>query len=167
MDEIRLPTGRAKPEPHQPENWELAAGQWQLVRRPAGSRAHQILSAALYTGTSLLESTSDSVLHSLLQQHPASASLAVLRPRNLEFYKKQKMFGGSQPRAVFEHGGYTYDLSVTDPIWKPQVLQLGAGRHPAEQLLGRNQPYLTVSLSEPFKGQCYKLVAAVFALPRG
>jgi hypothetical protein len=56
-----------------------------------------------------------------------------------------------------------YDLAVTDPVWLDQLKLLPAGIYPNALFFKGKLPrtLLTVSLSEPFEGFHYKLVAGV------
>ena len=54
-----------------------------------------------------------------------------------------------------------YRLVVTDPVIESRYMQMDIGRYPLED----SENYLTVSMSEPFDGFCYKLVAAIITVP--
>jgi hypothetical protein len=58
-------------------------------------------------------------------------------------------------------------LAVTDPKWLDLLNLMPAGIYPHALLCGGKQPktYLCISLSEPFEGFHYKLVAGVVCLP--
>jgi hypothetical protein len=58
-------------------------------------------------------------------------------------------------------------LPVTDPAWLDQLNLLPEGIHPHSLLCAGNcsQTYFTASLSEPFEGFHYKLIAGVIVLP--
>jgi hypothetical protein len=64
-------------------------------------------------------------------------------------------------------GRVRYDLAVTDPAWLKLMNQLPAGIYPHTLLSGGKpaKTFLTISLSEPFEGFHYKLVAGVVCLP--
>ena len=59
------------------------------------------------------------------------------------------------------------DLPVTDPKWLDLLNLLPAGIHPHALLSGckPSKTFLAISLSEPFEGFQYKLVAGVVCLP--
>jgi hypothetical protein len=78
--------------------------------------------------------------------------------------------GRRRNRALFrlgKTGRIRYDLAVTDPKWIDMLNLLPAGIYPHALLSGGkpSRPYLTISLSEPFEGFHYKLVAGVVTLP--
>jgi hypothetical protein len=58
-------------------------------------------------------------------------------------------------RASFRYRGVAYNLKVTDPTYVNNYLVRGDG------LYQLGDCYLTVSLTEPFLGFCYKVIAAV------
>jgi hypothetical protein len=58
-------------------------------------------------------------------------------------------------RTRFEHKGTPYDLKVTDPVCEEKFRLKGLGKY----RLGES--FLTVSLSEEFQGNLYKLAAAI------
>ncbi|MEV6231220.1 hypothetical protein AB0L88_25515 [Saccharopolyspora shandongensis] len=58
-------------------------------------------------------------------------------------------------RAHFQYGGLDYAVKVTDPVCEEKFRARGLG----EYWLGES--FLTVSLSEEFQGNLYKLVAAI------
>lgn len=90
-----------------------------------------------------------------LQRH----SLRFLKTDNLELsvLVPGQAFGSSKRRvqARFTHGNVDYALWVTDPVFERMYLAKADGNY----MLGES--FLTVSLGEPFNGDCYKLVAAI------
>ena len=52
-------------------------------------------------------------------------------------------------------------MAVTDPVIEERYIQMKRGDYPVEGY----RPFLTVSISEPFEGFCYKLIAAVILQP--
>lgn len=63
-------------------------------------------------------------------------------------------------RGAFTHLGVGYNLSVTDPVYESVCV----GKGPKTYEVG--ECFVTVSLGEPFKGDCYKLIAAIIE-PQG
>ena len=96
----------------------------------------------------LLEST-DSVSGSLRLIHVDGLDLKVFNPG--------EAFGNSKRRVQgrFTHAGEEYKLRVTDPTAESAFLAKQDGTYEIGEC------YLTISLGEPFKGSCYKLIAAV------
>jgi hypothetical protein len=75
----------------------------------------------------------------------------------LRIFSPGEAFGDSERRiqAWFHFDGNDYGLMVTDLIIRRKYLSQEDG----DYQLGEG--YLTVSIGEPYKGNCYKLVAAV------
>ena len=66
------------------------------------------------------------------------------------------MFEGHSPSE-----GYGIALAVTDPVIEGRYISVKPGDYPVEG----SRTYLTVSISEPFEGFCYKLIAAIILDP--
>ncbi|MGO9312156.1 MAG: dual OB domain-containing protein [Syntrophobacteraceae bacterium] len=60
----------------------------------------------------------------------------------------------------FTYHRTNYRLAVTDPVIENRYMQMDIGRYPVED----SETYLTVSVSEPFDGFCYKLAAAIITV---
>jgi hypothetical protein len=169
LDVLRIDIASPRPEPHQPENWLISNMPWYLRARPAPRSCLPILRAHIVRGPDLLGNQLDRVRASSFSQTPAQASLALVIPNALEWHITTSMlFGRRQTRARFVLGSVLYDLSVTDPVWEQHLRSLSLGVHP---ITSARKPadvkvLLTVSLGEPFGGDCYKLVAAVIVVPR-
>ena len=85
-----------------------------------------------------------------LRLHGLESSFTLVKARVPEFQWGRKW---SQRRAAFDHCGITYNLVMTFED-SPQVGQ------------SHSNWYFTVSLGEPFHGNCYILVAAAIEIPR-
>lgn len=86
-----------------------------------------------------------------------STSLALICVNSVALKVERRRFGPDlRLRARFAHGGTIYNLSVTDPLYEAKYTVRPLGTY----TLGRC--YLTISLGEEFKGDAYKLVAAIF-----
>jgi hypothetical protein len=119
-------------------------------------------------GPALFGSASDRENWESLQRVPAKASLALVAPENLQWQIALSHNFVRQTRALFHLQGAFYNLSVTDPVWEQRLRHLPDGQHDlaASGVHADDLVRLTVSLSEPFNGYCYKLVAAVLVLPQ-
>jgi hypothetical protein len=172
LDVLRVPVTEPRPDPHQPENWVIGPGQWRLAGRLTFDEALPYLGAARVAGPTLLGNVGDRVPYAPLEREPAAASLAIVEPEALEWRIATGARGNRQTRARFRLGRASYDLSITDPVLERRLAHLPVGVHPrvAAGISDRSRAFLTVSLGEPFHGDCYKLVAAVVAPasnPRG
>jgi len=87
-------------------------------------------------------------------------SLCLIRVPFLHVRFFKDGYGHVKTRAVFEHEGVSYDLSVTDPAAEA----LASSR--LNQMRVIEDALLCISLTQPFKGFCYKLVASVITRRR-
>jgi hypothetical protein len=127
------------------------------------------LKGHLHDGGPLFGTAGDRVLVAQVRCLSPAYSLALVAPERVTLQKIQRPGGGPQLRAKFYWGEHEYDLAVTDPYCEARVRRLGYGKYPAG-ILGFAEDahlYLTISLSEPLNDHCFKLVAAIFSLPRG
>jgi hypothetical protein len=112
-------------------------------------------------GPQLLGNTGDRVEHALFAATPASASLALIGVKEVTWHVIITPRGKRQIRAHFALADQGYNLAVTDPLWEQQLTQLAPGNTSTTPKV-----MMCVSLSEPFEGFCYKLIAAVIRWPR-
>lgn len=168
LDVVHMELERPRPELHQPENWLLSGQKWQRRAKLSVSDAVRLLEthASRTPGPELLGSRTDRVHVHDLAARVGVASLALVEPAQMEWHITRSMTGSRQTRVVFELGGALYDLSVTDPVWEARLASLPFGLHDlgAAGIKAAARVFLTVSLAEPFHGDCYKLVAAVIVL---
>jgi len=166
LDVLKMRLVGPQPEPHHPENWLMDLGQWERAAHPAMLQVQAILQQSLETGPELLGGTESRIQYKALQRQPAAASLALVRPQDLRWQIEESLESGKRrTRAVFTLADVTYNLPLTDPIRRKRLSGLPEGCHPWED--DDQDVLLTISLSEPLEGDgfCYKLVAAVIALP--
>ena len=78
-----------------------------------------------------------------------NSSLTLVRAVAPEFRWRRKW---GQKRALFDHEATTYDLVMTFENSPP------VGH-------SQSQWYFTISLGEPFHGDCYKLIAGAIEVP--
>jgi hypothetical protein len=127
------------------------------------------LTSHLSKNQTVLQSASDRVYYRKLENSPVPSSIELIKPDDLWWWIRDE-FGKRRNRALFRVGRanrFRYDLAVTDPAWLNQLHLLNPGIYP-NALLSPDKPcktLLTVSLSEPFEGFHYKLVAGVITLP--
>ena len=152
-----------------PEDLYIAEAQWRPVRRFDGPNDLRFLGDYLNKAPSVLQGYGDRVYARKIEGTPAERSLELIHPEDLWWWIREEN-GKRKNRALFRAGHVVrsrYDLAVTDPAWLSQLHLLPAGIHPHALLFAGKPPktLLTVSLSEPFEGFHYKLVAGVVALP--
>jgi hypothetical protein len=165
LDLVQVSVSAHRPALHQPENWVIDGTSWILKFRPIRANLIQLLKNAIVPGPELLHGFSDRILCSDLQHLSGLSSLALVAPDSLELYHQQSFSGRPQARGRFSLGSGAnrtlYDLVITDPVWEPVILQqnMRTIRQTDSKFL------VTVSLSEPFGLNCYKLIAAIILLP--
>jgi hypothetical protein len=161
LDVIDVPLIAHKPSTYQQENWLLdpthywvkqgRVGWDDLPRLASPERPLWVDGHSTYHGRNdrIPLVVADSLTSSLAFIHVDGVELAVFAPGSA--------FGDSKRRvqARFSHAGAAYKLWVTDPAYERRFL----AQPDAQHHLG--ECFLTVSLGEPYKGDCYKLVAAI------
>jgi hypothetical protein len=161
LDVIDVPLLAHQPSSYQQENWLLDPGwcwekvdsaRWDdLATLTAPDGPLWVDGHSTYNGANdrIPLAVADTLRSSLTLIHVDSLQLAVFAPGSA--------FGNSKRRvqAQFSHSGTHYRLWVTDPVYERRYLSQPDGQH----ALG--ECFLTVSLGEPHRGDCYKLVAAI------
>lgn len=92
-----------------------------------------------------------------LTEGSLSSSLLLIRPACLTLTVERGTRGLNKVRARFTYKGEPYWITVTDPVIEALYLPKEVGSYPVDC----PEPYITVSISEPFEGFCYKLAAAL------
>jgi hypothetical protein len=166
LDLITIGVTQPNPSNYQPEDWLINQDPWKLISRPCGAEHGPLLAASLYKDELLLGSRSDRVPKATLDQNPATESLALVAPSVIEWHATTS-FGKKKTRVRFRLGDLWYDLGLTEPKYTNALRQLPDGAHAAEEIGIPKEcsPLLTVSLTPPYKGDCYKVVAAVVVVP--
>ncbi len=166
LDIVTVPLVKARPEPHQPENWTCANRPWRFNKRMSPKDFKSFAKDYIISDGVIFGCTNRCVAFEKLVSTPISKSLMLIKPSDLKWrvtiYRENK-----KPRACFNFGNQSYDLPVTDPVWRSQISNLGLGDHNVEEtgISGESEVLLTLSLGEPFDdGCCYKLVSAIIIL---
>ncbi len=152
-----------------PEDVHVTGKPWRLIRRFDERSDLECLSKHISKRPSVLQGYNDCVSAARVIEVPRERSLELIQPEDLWWWIREDK-GKRRNRAVFRVSNESrvrYDLAVTDPVWLDQLNLLTAGIYP-HALFFKNKPprtLLTMSLSEPFEGFHYKLVAGVVALP--
>jgi hypothetical protein len=151
-----------------PEDVFVTGMPWRPVRRFDESRDAHFLAAYVSKGPAILQGYGDRVYGRKFATTPAEKSLELIHPENLWWWIREEN-GKRKNRAIFRSGHVAracYDLAVTDPVWLEKLRPLSLGIYPHSHFFDGKPPktLLTVSLSEPFEGFHYKLVAGVVNL---
>jgi hypothetical protein len=152
-----------------PEDVYVLGKPWRLAHRFGEPRDLEHLSDHISNGPSVLQGYSDCVSTATVMEAPRERSLELIQPEDLWWWVREEN-GKRRNRALFRanhESRVRFDLSVTDPAWLNQLNLLPSGIYP-HGFFFRGKPlktFLTISLSEPFQGYHYKLVAGVVTLP--
>ncbi|MGD0293184.1 MAG: hypothetical protein ABSB30_04960 [Terracidiphilus sp.] len=151
-----------------PEDVYATEKPWQPVRRFDETRDARFLAAYVNKGPSILQGFGDRVYGRKIEGTPVEKSLELIHPENLWWWIREEN-GKRKNRALFRAGNVIracYDLAVTDPVWLEKLRSLPTGIYPHTRFFdGKpSKTFLTLSLSEPFEGFHYKLVAGVVNL---
>lgn len=164
LDIISVPLGEPVPEPHHPENWSLAEEKWKLRERGLTEQSTELLVDTLHSGPELFGDCRNLIDYDAITASPVESSLELVNPERVELYRRDS---NNKQRVEFELSGTVYDLALTDPEWKDDILR---SRYPASQYLDDGQTaLLTISLGEEYEqtNACHKLVAAFIPVSEG
>ena len=166
LDVLDVPLLEHRPKDYQQENWLLDPEfYWEKV----GILSWEDLEPFSETEGSLWQNgfhtyngINDQI--PLLQAvgEPGSLKLIRVDKVRLRVFAPGQAFGNSKRRvqARFQFGGDDYALWVTDPDIERYYLAREDSSYDLDEC------YLTISLGEPFRENCHKLVAAMMKRPR-
>lgn len=166
LDIIKIPLKNRAPKTYQSENWLLDPDHyWERVGRANWKDLEALAddpeelwinTSSTYSGLRdrVSEVGADGLDGSLYLLHIEDLKLRVFAPGAAFDNPKRRV------QANFQHRGVSYRLWVTDPVIERAYL----ARPDGDYQLG--ECFETVSLGEPHKGDCYKLVAAVITPER-
>jgi hypothetical protein len=166
LDIIEAHFLEARPKTYQSENWLLdPAMYWAKAGRISWDDLRQFADAsgALWTNVdSSYQGLNDRVAYDQAQKLKDSLKLVHVETVSLRVFKPGEAFGDAKRRvqAKFEYGENKYWLWITDPEMERRYL----AKEDGEYRIGES--YVTVSLGEPYKDYCYKLVAAIIERTR-
>ena len=168
LDIVDIPVRGPRPEDHQTENWLLDpryywARAGRLSWHDLPSLAEDPAGPLWLDGHSTYNGLNDEVPRDLVGSLDDSLKLIHVDQLRLKVFKPGEAFGNTKRRVQghFSYAGGSYRLWVTDPMYERRYL----AKQDGEYLIGES--WLTVSLGEPYKGACYKLIATVFSRERG
>jgi len=169
LDVFEVELGEACGSNCHPEDVSVTAKRWRPVRRFDQPEDLRFLFGYINKGPSILEGYGDRVYEKKVAGSPVAHSLEILRPADLWWWIRDEK-GRRKNRAIFRLGATNrvrYDFPVTDPVWLDKLHKLPVGIHSNNSFIEgpSRKTLLTTSLSEPFEGFHYKLVAGVVTLP--
>jgi hypothetical protein len=169
LDIFEAELGEPCPSNCHPEDIYLAPTPLRHIDRFDQPNHHSKLTDLITKGQAILDGASDRIYRRKIESYPVKHSIELIKPEDLWWWVRADATKRKN-RALFRIGRASrirYDLAVTDPVWLQQLNLLNPGIYPDNLLNGRLpcKTLLTVSLSEPFDGFHYKLVAGVINLP--
>lgn len=163
-DLIRVGAPWADSRPMQPENRILDRTPWELLERPASLPWLRELEGQQVARGLLLGTPGRAVRAA---NGPASSSIVYVEPEEVlavcEWDDHRERY---RARLRFSLDENRYDLALSDLVYAPSVCRKPEGTYVLERI-GCRAPHglrLLISLTEPFRGWCYKTVAGI--LPR-
>lgn len=167
LDVIDVPLLAPQPRDYQRENWRLNPKYyWARVDRLRWTDLAALCDppATLWiNGHRTFNGRNDKIPLTEAQALTSSLRLLKVDQVGLRVFAPSSAFGNNKRRvqAQFTHAGDAYALWVTDPRYEVHFLAQPDGTYE----LGES--YLTVSLGEAYKDDCFKLVAAIIEAPGG
>ena len=161
LDFVDVPLLEPRPRGYQQENWLLDPDHyWEC---PGQAKWSDLVTLAdpveslWIDGYHTHNGLNDEI--PLVQVGAVQSSLRLLHVTGmtLSVFKPSEAFGNPKRRVqgCFRHAGTDYRLWVTDPTYEKAYLAEPDGNHQIGESL------LTVSVGEPYKNACYKLIAAI------
>jgi len=164
LDVIDVPLLEAKPKHCQQENWLLDPEiYWEKVGRLDWKQVLVLAEdpARLWVNeSSTYNGKNDQISFETAKNLKSSLVLIHVKALRLRVFRPGADFGNSKVRVQgqFNHRGEDYWLWVTDPVERDYKAK-GEGEYAIGECC------LTISIGEPYKGNCYKLIAAIIPRP--
>ena len=172
FDQVRIELEGPCPECHHPEDCYIGSASWELLQRPSMpeelKNLHDRLEPFLTQCEYLFGTPEDRISFESFKIAPALASLALARVEQL-WFKTTDHDGKRKNRVHFSCNGHAYNLSLTDPAWEHKLALMPPASYPAAKLdiPANAEIWMTLSLGEPYQGECYKLAATIMVWERG
>jgi len=159
LDVISVPLGKTCPLSYQSENWSIERAPWiweGTLPLAEVSRLCDDAEGLWINGYHGLHGANDLMPEGLVQE-TIDSSLVLIRPEDLQIVVGPGLMGAKKIHARFNFRDETYLLTVTDPVMKTHYMQKDLGEYAVDSA----QTLLTVSISDPNRGFCHKLVAGI------
>lgn len=175
LDVVEASFGRTAPRAYQPEDRKTPT-RWELLDpQPSSVQIRSWLDRTVDHDADFIgRGEDDRISETGVAEYPLDSSLALVVPTVSEWRMRRTIIGNRQIRVRFTLDGVCeedgepieFDLAVTDPAWEENVRDRAGETTRAftsEELgmSGDDQVFFTLSVGEPFRGDHYKLVAAV------
>ncbi len=159
LDVVAVPLTRHHPHSCQTENYLVANEPWV----PRGVFSSRNLSGLCDPADSLwvngynsATGLNDRIPEAIVREE-ISSSLLFIQPEKVVISVEEGPNLLKRIRTAFAYGGEKYRFAVTDPLIEEKYVQKAIGDYP----LAGDNVYFTISISEPYEGFCYKLVAGI------
>jgi ATP-dependent DNA helicase RecQ len=159
MDILSIPVSAHCPHGCQQENYLIGKGSWKKHGTVSISSLRSLCDSVQtlwINGHSSGSGKNDRIPVEMIKENVHS-SLVLILPENLVIHVQEGINLLKQVRISFAFNGIFYKLPVTDPEVESSCLKNPLGNYP----LTETEIYLTISISEPYEGFCYKLVAGL------
>lgn len=160
LDIIKMPRKNKMPKSYQPENVLIGEGNWYKVGEYKKEKLELLCDQypILWNNSN---PAMDRISEEYLLKNKVQSSLLLIRINKLYIECKDWIkHDGSKNRrirAIFNYNEVNYNLALTDSKVEEEYKNKGQGRY----VVPSNKVYLCISLGQPFKGDCYKLVTSV------
>lgn len=156
LDIVQIPFKELKPEAYQPENILINSMDWQVTGKYCTKEMDKLLDNP--DGIWNFGDRQDRVTVDSFQSKKAESSLLLISPKNVRLivgnYNEKPNL-----KTSFTYMDKNYTFGLTDIKYRENFLKEKEGTY-----LLKKEVLFTISLGEPFKGDCYKLVAAVIEI---
>lgn len=157
LDIISVPLLKASPQSYQSENFLVARNHaWERKRKLDKKCLDKMVddvSTLWSMGQSSYNGWNDRVSEEQAKRQIHS-SLLLIKPSRMVI-SVQDEINGKKVRAKFDHNGNEYWLAITDAM-ESKYLNRPSGEYKINK-----EVFLCISLGEPYREWCYKLVAGV------
>jgi hypothetical protein len=159
MDILSIPVSAHCPHGCQQENHLIGNGAWKKHGTVPVSSLRPLcdpVQTLWINGYSSGSGKNDRIPVDMVKEH-VHTSLVLILPENVVIHVEEGINLLKRVRISFVFNKISYKLPVTDPEVEAAYLKELLGNY----LLTEPEIYLTISISEPYEGFCYKLVAGL------
>jgi hypothetical protein len=160
LDIIRIPIQKWKLKIFQPENMLVLKLKWEKIGEFPIEKIDELCDHPQTLWINMSHAN-DRVPLDYLEKNKITNSLYLIKPDFIKIMREDSKDKVGRPKkrtkALFVYNNVPYILWITDPGIENEFNKIEPGSYD----LPLGQVYLCISLSEPFEGFCYKLVAAI------